>query len=171
MSEFQRRTFIKSAVVAGIAGPTITRSATLLAASDSEYKFEVTRTEAEWRSMFDEDTYLILREGRTEVPKTSKLWDDYREGEFQCPGCDLLLYTSKWRANITKGWVFFRQSQPNAILLDIGGIIPEGMADRRSEDSTLISCRRCGSHMGHLVVIRNELIHCINGRSLNFTPA
>jgi len=81
MSDLKRRTFIKSAVVAGVAGTTISRPATLIAASDSEYKFEVTRSEAEWRSMFDEDTYLILREGRTEVPKTSKLWDDYREGE------------------------------------------------------------------------------------------
>jgi len=158
-------------VAAGIAGVAVTRTPAAMAGSGDKYQFEVVRTEEEWRSMFDEETYKILREGDTEFPKTSDLWDDYRAGKFDCVACDLPLYTSKWRAVIDKGWVFFRQSEPDAIHLSIGGTIPEGMADKSTRDSTLINCRRCGSHLGHMVVIEGELINCINGRALNFTPS
>jgi len=170
MSNIQRRDFIKGAVAAGITGVAISRPGTSLAGSD-KYHYEFVRTEAEWRAMLDEETYKIMREGDTEFPKTSDLWDDYRPGKFDCIACELPLFTSKWRADIDKGWVFFRQSEPDAIHLGIGGKIPEGMADASTRDSTLINCRRCGSHLGHMVIIEGEIINCINGRALKFHPA
>ena len=32
-------------------------------------------------------------------------------------------------------------------------------------------CRRCGSHLGHILTVDGKLVHCINGASLAFTPA
>jgi peptide-methionine (R)-S-oxide reductase len=33
-----------------------------------------------------------------------------------------------------------------------------------------VHCRRCGSHMGHVLLVEGEILHCINGTSLVFTP-
>jgi len=31
-----------------------------------------------------------------------------------------------------------------------------------------VHCRRCGSHLGHILLVDDEVLHCINGRSLTF---
>ena len=33
-----------------------------------------------------------------------------------------------------------------------------------------VHCRRCASHLGHILYVENKLVHCINGTSLNFSP-
>jgi peptide-methionine (R)-S-oxide reductase len=34
-----------------------------------------------------------------------------------------------------------------------------------------VHCRRCASHMGHILLVDGKLLHCINGTSLNFVEA
>ncbi len=138
---------------------------------EAEFAYEVRRSETEWRALLGEDEYHVLREGGTEWPQTSALWDDYSEGRFACRGCDLALYDSEWRAPIDKGWVFFYHAQPNAVLtsVDEAGAYT-GMVE---PNRTLIEvhCRRCGSHLGHILGVEGEIVHCINGTSLAFSPA
>ncbi len=170
-----RRQFLETSVALGV-GSVLASSATSASTAASleprdEFTYEVVRSEEEWRGMFDEDTYKILREGDTEWPKSSEWWDDYRDGHFACRGCNLINYESTWRANVKKGWVFFSQSVPNTLLMSIDGITPDGMADDKAGASTEVHCRRCGSHMGHILKVNNKVLHCINGKALDFTPA
>ncbi|SLN56087.1 bifunctional methionine sulfoxide reductase B/A protein [Pseudoruegeria aquimaris] len=72
---------------------------------------------------------------------------------------------------LEKGWVFFRHGIANAILMGVDW--PEG-SDMTPEQAALAAveahCRRCGGHLGHIVMIENQLLHCINGASLTLTP-
>ncbi len=67
--------------------------------------------------------------------------------------------------------MFFRHSEPNAVLTGIDGPVPEyGAADAEYGAFIEVHCRRCGSHLGHLLQIEEQLLHCINGTSLKFQP-
>lgn len=138
--------------------------------SGDAFVYEIRRSEAEWRAMLSDDEYAILREGDTEWPTTSPLWNDYSAGDFDCRGCDLHLYSSDNRAPIEKGWVFFYHSQPNAVLTDIDTGNPYTMAQDARGSLIEVHCRRCASHLGHILIVDGELVHCINGTSLTFRP-
>lgn len=165
-----RRAFLGSSVLAGAALP-FSGLAVARPEPTSDYVYEVTRTEAEWRRRLSEFEYQVLRDGGTEWARTSALWEDYREGEFYCKGCDLHLYSSDWRVPLDKGWVFFAHSQPDAVLTDIDKSANYAMDGGNDRTLIEVHCRRCGSHMGHLLTVETELVHCINGVSLNFEPA
>lgn len=138
---------------------------------DDPFEFEVQRSEAEWRALLSEHEYRILRDGETEFPTSSELWDDYRAGEFMCRGCNLHVYSSEERAPIEMGFVFFYHSRPNTALTGVDyARVYSGDPD---DDRTIIEihCRRCGSHFGHVVRVETEVVHCCNGTSLAFQPA
>jgi peptide-methionine (R)-S-oxide reductase len=139
---------------------------------DAPFQFEVQRSEPEWRARLDEAEFQILREGGTEWPASSPLWNDYRAGEFFCRGCDLHLYGSDWRAPVEQGFVFFYHAHPNAVLTAVEFGNPY-LSGTRNPKQTLIEvhCRRCGSHLGHIVHTEGKLVHCINGTSLAFTAS
>ncbi len=145
--------------------------ATLTQSDDFEY--EVTRSDAEWRDMLSEDSYAIMREGATEKPKTSDLWLQFDDGMYHCKGCALPSFSSAWKVPIDKGWVFFTHSQTNAVLTGIDGPVAEyGSAmDTGPGAFVEVHCRRCGSHLGHLLPVEGQQVHCINGEALDFVPA
>jgi peptide-methionine (R)-S-oxide reductase len=134
------------------------------------FDYEVTRTEEEWRALLG-DAYPILREGKTERQRSSPLWAEARQGRYDCKGCDLTQYSSFTKVNLLKGWLFFTASEPNAQLMSQDG--PAEMSDAPSAfDVTIeVHCRRCGSHMGHVLLVEGNVLHCINGASLNFIEA
>lgn len=139
--------------------------------ADGAFQYEVIRTEAEWRARLTPEEFFILREGNTEVPRSSPNWEETRPGNYFCKGCDLHLYSARWKVYLDKGWAFFAHGQPNAILMNIE-------YDPRFEQTprlffTMIKaeCRRCGSHLGHIVNIDDKILHCINGTALEFEPA
>lgn len=139
--------------------------------SDETFQYEVNRTDAEWRAMLAGDEYGILREGYTEQPKSSPLWTETRVGTYACKGCDLQVFDSRWKRQLEKGWVFFFHAEPNSVLTDIDGPTPDyGDMASGEEAVTEIHCRRCGSHLGHLLIVEGAMSHCINGAALNFTP-
>ncbi|MXU66838.1 peptide-methionine (R)-S-oxide reductase [Oceanomicrobium pacificus] len=133
--------------------------------------YEVTRSDGDWRSRLTKNEFLVLRRGDTELPKSSPLWNETRDGSYSCKGCALPLYQSRWKQELDVGYVFFHHSVPNAVLMDIdgapadGGPVPDGV-------KVMIEahCRRCGSHLGHIVKVEGLLLHCINGASLDFAP-
>lgn len=136
-----------------------------------EFQYEITRTEAEWRAQFSDFEYAILREGRTETPKTSPLWEETRPGAYHCKGCDLHNYDGNWKVVLDKGWVFFKHAVPNAVLFGIDGPVPEyGQMATGINAVTEVHCRRCGSHLGHHVYVAKQVLHCINGTALDFEP-
>lgn len=166
-----RRRFISTAAALTVGGVSGGRAHSASITDDSDFVYEVVRSDEEWKSMFDFETYKVLRQGDTEWPKSSKWWNDYSEGKFSCVGCELHNYDSVWRVELDKGWVFFSQSVPNAILMGIDGEPPQGMADARVPATIEAHCRRCGSHMGHILKVEGKVVHCINGSALNFIPS
>ena len=137
----------------------------------SDMNYELSRSEKEWRAMLSDYEYDILRVGRTEAPKTSPLWEETAEGTYHCKGCELQIYDGRWKTVLNKGWVFFFHSEPNAVLTGIDGPVAEyGQSSAGYAANMEIHCRRCGSHLGHLLVIEDLMRHCINGTALHFQP-
>lgn len=165
---------MQGAAVGALAVPTLAMAtqARAEASSGPEYVFEITKTEDEWRAQLGEEDFRILREGKTERPRSSPLWYEVRPGDYFCKGCDLHVYESKWKVIVDVGWVFFTQSQPNAVLMGIDQSSPYGAALSMNSDVpfALIEahCRRCGGHFGHITLVDQQVLHCLDGASLKF---
>jgi peptide-methionine (R)-S-oxide reductase len=79
------------------------------------------------------------------------------------------------KIELEMGWVFFRHSRKDTVMTDLD--LGEGMVgDPFAEMSAAmeVHCRRCGSHLGHIVAlpdVPDRPIHCINGFALRFVPS
>ena len=129
-------------------------------------KFEIEKTDAEWRAQLTPQQYHILREHGTEPPFSSPLLKEHRKGTFACAGCDLPLYSSETKFESGTGWPSFWKSLDNAV--------------GKSTDTTLgmarteVHCRRCGGHLGHVFDDGPKptgLRYCMDGLALVFHPA
>lgn len=129
-------------------------------------KFEVTKTDAEWRKILSDAQFRVLRQEDTEYPFTSPLLKEHRKGLFHCAGCDLAVYDSATKFDSGTGWPSFWQALPNAV----------SSKDDTSllMDRTELHCSRCGGHLGHVFddgPPPTGKRHCINGVALSFRPA
>src|ERR1700685_1967002 len=77
-------------------------------------KFEIEKTDAEWRAQLTPQQYEILRQEGTERPYTSPLLKEHRKGTFACAGCDLPLFSSDAQYESGTGWPSFFQPLDNA---------------------------------------------------------
>ncbi len=147
-----RRTFTLSMFAAAVAPAAL-----------QAQRFEVTRTDAEWRAMLTDLQYQVMRHEATERSGTSPLDKNYAAGTYYCRGCDLALYPSDTKYDSGTGWPSFWASLDNAI-----GTKP----DRKLFSvRTECHCRRCGSHLGHIFDDGPQPTgkrHCLNGASLVF---
>lgn len=123
-----------AALTAGTASCVSAQTTGLAAVNREPYRpyplfpYEVGRSDAEWRTLLNAEEYSILREGKTEAPESSPLWQETRNGSYSCKSCDLKVYDSRWKTTVDKGWVFFH-AEPNAVMTDIDGPNPaHGMA-------------------------------------------
>ena len=78
-------------------------------------KFEVEKTDAEWRAQLTPQQYAILRKEGTERPGSSPLLEEHRKGIFACAGCDLPLFSSETKYESGTGWPSFYQPLENAV--------------------------------------------------------
>ena len=129
-------------------------------------KFEVEKTDAEWRAQLTLQQYEILRKHGTERPWSSPLLKEHRKGIFACASCDLPLFSSDTKFDSGTGWPSFFQPLDNAI----------GRTEDRSYGMTRIEvhCRRCGGHLGHVFDDGPKptgLRYCIDGFGLVFKPS
>ena len=163
----RRNLLIGTSALAGAAALGSQAQAEVPAGRDP-FDYEITRTEAEWRAMLSEEEYVILRDGGTEFPHTSPLAEETGDGTYACKGCDLLHYESVAKVILDKGWVFFIGSVANSQLTSQDAFAEMGDG---SEFAIETHCRRCGSHIGHILPVEGQALHCINGAALTFTPA
>jgi peptide-methionine (R)-S-oxide reductase len=128
--------------------------------------FQVTHTPAEWKKLLTPMQYYILREQGTEMPFSSPLLNEHRQGIFACAGCDLPLFSSKTKFNSGTGWPSFWAPLPGAV--------------DQTQDNSLgmsrqeVHCHRCGGHLGHVFDDGPKptgLRYCIDGYALKFEPA
>ena len=138
----------------------------LVTEAEAAETFEVSHTDAQWRSLLTAEQYEILREEGTERPYTSALNDEHRTGTFACAGCALPLFSSTTKFNSHTGWPSFWQPLDNAV------------ASRRDTSYGVvrkeIHCRRCGGHQGHVFDDGPQptgLRYCMNGAAMTFTAA
>ena len=132
----------------------------------AEGKFEVEKSEDEWRKILTDAQFRVLRQEDTERPGTSALLEEKRKGVFHCAGCDLEAYSSETKYESGTGWPSFYDALPNAI----GTKEDDSLLTSRTE----IHCRRCGGHFGHRFddgPAPTGMRHCLNGVALSFKPA
>ncbi len=149
-------------VLAAIAGAVALRGST--AASNG--KFEVTKSEEEWRRILTPQQFYVLREHGTERAGSSPLDHEKRKGTYHCAGCDLPLYSSATKYDSRTGWPSFWKPLPNAI----GTSVDNTLFSTRTE----VHCRRCGGHIGHVFEdgpAPTGLRYCMNGVAMIFKPA
>ncbi|NNC49046.1 MAG: peptide-methionine (R)-S-oxide reductase MsrB [Flaviramulus sp.] len=138
--------------------------------SDAQKKqkteYNVSKTEAEWKTQLSEEEFYVLRKAGTERAFTSPLNKNYKEGLYICKGCETPLFKSEHKFDSGTGWPSFdREIEGNVAFstdYDLGYA--------RTEEH----CANCGGHLGHVF---NDgprdttgKRHCINGVSLFFVP-
>ena len=143
---------------------------------DTPHIYEVQRSATDWRTQLTDGEHFILREGGTEQPHSHRYWKLKEVGTYRCKGCDLTIFDSVQKLDITKGWVFFRHSRADAVLTGLDTPDGRSLGDPFAAMQALmeVHCRRCGSHLGHLVSlgeVPGRPIHCINGLALMFERA
>ena len=152
---------------------------------------KVSHTDAEWRALLPGPAYAVLRKASTELPWSSPLAKEHREGTFVCGGCGTPVFTSASKYESGTGWPSFADVIPGSV--------------RETQDRTIpfiprveVRCATCEGHLGHVFTVRSfiqrfsgacadqwtagassfqdgppptGLRYCMNGRALNFQPA
>ncbi|HIK03591.1 MAG TPA: peptide-methionine (R)-S-oxide reductase MsrB [Trichormus sp. M33_DOE_039] len=136
----------------------------IMATSNTE--FEITKTDAEWRSILSPEQFRVLRQHGTERAFTSPLDKQYTAGTYVCGGCEQPLFTSDTKFNSGTGWPSFFAPIEGAIATTVD----------RSFFMTRIEvhCSRCGGHLGHVFEdgpAPTGQRYCMNGVALKFIPS
>lgn len=130
-----------------------------------DQKFDINKTEAEWKKVLSPEQFNILRRKDTERPFTSELEANYDGGTYCCAACGNPLFTSDAKFDSGCGWPsFFDALDKTKIVTQTDKTL--GMV------RTEIMCARCGSHLGHVFEDgpkdKTGLRYCVNGASLHF---
>ena len=128
-------------------------------------RYEVDKTDEEWRKQLSPAQYHVLREHGTERAGSSPLVNEHRPGTFQCAGCGLPLFSSDTKFESGTGWPSFWSPLENSV----------GTTSDRSfwMIRTEVHCRRCGGHLGHVFndgPPPTHLRYCMNGLAMTFVP-
>ena len=129
-------------------------------------KFEIEKTEKEWRQSLSLDAFRVLREHGTEPPFANPYDELFEPGIYECAGCGQPLFGSDAKFDSGSGWPSFSEPiSPKAI----GEDADKRFGMRRRE----ILCSRCGGHIGHVFPDGPKptgLRYCTNSVALEFVP-
>lgn len=132
----------------------------------SQEKFEVTKTDAEWKKELTPDEYAVLRKSATERAFSSELNNITEPGTFVCAACGNELYKTKHKFDSGTGWPSFDRA--------IDGGVSYGSDTKIGYQRDEVHCARCGGHLGHIFNDGPRKTtgkrHCINGVAMDFKP-
>ena len=126
-------------------------------------KFEVEKSDEEWRKQLDPQQYSVLRKHSTERAFTSPLNEEKRTGAFVCAGCGTPLFDSATKFESGTGWPSFWQPLPDGV----GTTTDRSFFMTRTE----VHCAKCGGHLGHVFPDGPQPTgqrYCMNGAALKF---
>ena len=134
-------------------------------AEETTQRFEVMKTDEEWRKTLTPEQFEVLRKHGTERAGSSPHDANYAPGTYECAGCALPLYSSETKFHSGTGWPSFWKPLDNAV----GTSSDNSYFMSRTE----VHCRRCGGHLGHVFEDGPKptgLRYCMNGVALKFVP-
>jgi peptide-methionine (R)-S-oxide reductase len=135
-------------------------------AKTSKQTFEITKTDAQWKSELTEEQYSVLRQKGTETPFSGEYYKHDKKGIYVCAACKNPLFTSNAKFNTECGWPSFDQAIKGSVIYKTDGTF--GM--QRTE----VMCAKCGGHLGHVFddgpTETTGQRFCTNSVSIIFTP-
>jgi len=129
-------------------------------------RFEIEKTDAEWKATLTPQQYAVLRGHATEPRGSCALLHEHRAGTFSCAGCGQALFVADRKYDSRTGWPSFFEPVEGSV----GTTVDQTFGMVRTE----VHCSRCGGHLGHVFEDGpppSGLRYCINGFALNFEPA
>jgi peptide-methionine (R)-S-oxide reductase len=102
-----RREIVMGGIGAGVVIGVVSLSDRALAQVASLGKFEIVKSDEEWRRELTSEQYAVLRRRETERPWTSPLNKEHRLGTYLCSGCGLPLFSSSTKFQSGTGWPSF----------------------------------------------------------------
>ncbi len=135
------------------------------AAETADEKFEVTKSDAEWRKELTPEEFNVLRKQGTERAGSSPLDANDAPGTYLCAGCALALFSSDTKYHSGTGWPSFWKP--------LDGAVETSVDTSYFMTRTEVHCHRCGGHLGHVFEDGPKptgLRYCMNGVALKFVP-
>ena len=129
-------------------------------------RYQVERTDSEWREMLTPEQFRVLREAGTERPGSGIYLDATADGLYRCGACGNELFRSASKYHSGCGWPsFYEPISPGAV---------EELSDTtHGMVRTEIRCGACGSHLGHVFDDGPQPTgqrYCMNSVALSFEP-
>lgn len=126
-------------------------------------KYDIEKTEAEWKALLGEERYHILREKGTEYAFSGKYNLHFEKGTYVCGGCGEALFDANSKFDSHCGWPSFDTSLPGKV--EYQKDTTHGML------RTEILCAKCGGHLGHVFddgPTQTGTRYCVNSLSIDF---
>jgi peptide-methionine (R)-S-oxide reductase len=128
-------------------------------------KFEVQKSESQWKKELTPEEYEVIREKGTERPFSGKYVNNFDKGIYVCAACDNLLFYSDAKFHSDCGWPSFDKAVKGSVIYLNDSSY--GM------DRTEVNCAKCGGHLGHLFddgPTKTGQRFCTNSVSVKFIP-